>query len=722
MAIFQSDILTMVVAHLRANHRRYVKRLSITRWVLTGLAVVLGFIGFGGLIWPHSFAHKDLVDAAQHWTDAWYSTLGLLTLHLPRKFEQPELPWELQFARLLLPAMAVWLSVIAYFRLTQQRLRFFSLFRLSDHLVVTGPGARAHDIARLCKGEDEKNNIVYITEQEDNPMLADLHAIGIVIVRGPLDATDTYERAGLIRARAIVIAGDRVIDNIRACETIRSATLEKRSADIPALSLVAAIDSPEMAAILDATFHEVRDRRIEYRLLDPLDNIAQGLTRRLLPLLGSPNAPPAIVMIGWAGPAPAIYRRLLRNAPPGLELVLADRNADLTKAALLASAPGLAEIPGLQFIPSDTGASLLACAPLADALRCLPVGAIIISGDSDEVNFHVAVQLRRFARARNLWTPPIYVRQQGGDIVLDSLKHLIVAETIDVSRIYAFGSVDEQYAPAAVLHQIEDSMARVIHEDFLRGPYGSDPGPSTVPWDALMETFRSASRAQADHIDVKLANVGCGRVPKQGGAEFTFSDDEIERLAALEHWRWCVDRWLDGWTYGPKKRVELLQHDLLVAYEKLEDQRKEQDRKPVRNLPMLLALTNEAIEREREIRVDSARISSPLIVDEIAGEVEGCKRAGQIPIIVLRLANPADLALAQKLQHQGIPIRLEIAEQFGVLAALMPTNELVFALDAAQGVIAIPPLASPPPESPPQDLTAAAIESAGAPTQTPTVQ
>jgi len=323
-------------------------------------------------------------------------------------------------------------------------------------------------------------------------------------------------------------------------------------------------------------------------------------------------------------------------------------------------------------------------------LRTLPLAAIIVSGESDESNFRVAVQLRRFARTQQLWTPPILVRQQGSDLALESLKKLIATETTDVSRIYAFGSSDEQYAPKAVLHRLDETMARAVHEDFLRGPFGDPASPGTAPWEHLLETFRSSSRAQAEHIDVKLAYAGFRRVPQPGGSAFVFSDQEVERLAAVEHWRWCVDRWLDGWTSGEKRQDELLKHDLRVPYEKLEEERKDQDRLPVRNLPKLLASADAAIRREMQISIGSARVLAPDAIEKIVCEADHWKRAGHIPIVVLKLTSREDVWLARRLQQQGITVRLEMPKPFGVLAETLAPEELTQALDAADNVIPPP--------------------------------
>jgi hypothetical protein len=48
-----------------------------------------------------------------------------------------------------------------------------------------------------------------------------------------------------------------------------------------------------------------------------------------------------------------------------------------------------------------------------------------------------------------------------------------------------------------------------------------------------------------------------------------FTDDEILLLAQIEHLRWCAERWLDGWEYGPKSMKEKKINRCLVAWDQL---------------------------------------------------------------------------------------------------------------------------------------------------------
>jgi hypothetical protein len=123
--------------------------------------------------------------------------------------------------------------------------------------------------------------------------------------------------------------------------------------------------------------------------------------------------------------------------------------------------------------------------------------------------------------------------------------------------------------------------------------------PSHQEWAYLGQGFRNSSRAQADHIDVKLRAVHCRRVtraePEKKVAAFT--PEEVELLAEMEHARWCAERFLAGWTLGsPKDKRRKITPDL-VPWRDLPEPIREYDRQAVRRLPEHLALLGEEVER-----------------------------------------------------------------------------------------------------------------------------
>ena len=143
--------------------------------------------------------------------------------------------------------------------------------------------------------------------------------------------------------------------------------------------------------------------------------------------------------------------------------------------------------------------------------------------------------------------------------------------------------------------QIRETIARAIHEDYVRHQKekGQTPqtNPSMVSWEQLPEHLKESNRQQADHIGEKLKAVGCGitKLINQDEKLFEFTPEEIEKMAEMEHERWVEERLRDGWKPGNKKDVEKKISPYLVSWDQLSEEVKDYDRDTVRGLPTFLA-------------------------------------------------------------------------------------------------------------------------------------
>jgi hypothetical protein len=139
----------------------------------------------------------------------------------------------------------------------------------------------------------------------------------------------------------------------------------------------------------------------------------------------------------------------------------------------------------------------------------------------------------------------------------------------------------------------DDALAEVVHEHYrdTSAAQGRDPAaaPSGRPWALLATSYRDANRHQADHLWAKLAVTDCRAVPEEMVESFAFAPAEVERLAIIEHRRWAVDRWLDGWRYGSERDNARKLHPQLIPYADLSDAMQDLDRFAVRLVPALLA-------------------------------------------------------------------------------------------------------------------------------------
>jgi hypothetical protein len=165
-------------------------------------------------------------------------------------------------------------------------------------------------------------------------------------------------------------------------------------------------------------------------------------------------------------------------------------------------------------------------------------------------------------------------------------------------RLVPFGDLGSLTSPQVLLDQSLDALARATHEVYLANVH--DASAASAPWALLPERFKQSNRAFADHIPVKLAQIGL-RLTSGGAVQETLGTDEIERLAQMEHWRWSLEQYLLGWRPGPKRDDFLKQHSLLVDWAELPEDAKDINRELVSRIPAILGAAGLcALRGERE--------------------------------------------------------------------------------------------------------------------------
>jgi hypothetical protein len=144
---------------------------------------------------------------------------------------------------------------------------------------------------------------------------------------------------------------------------------------------------------------------------------------------------------------------------------------------------------------------------------------------------------------------------------------------------------------------------------------GELPGDSSMhPWEKLREDLRESNRQQADDIAAKLRRIDCAMLPvaDRGPRPFTFTDEEVEIMAEMEHARWIRERRLAGWVYGPERDPDHKITPYLVRYAELPSEPedvKEWDREAVRAIPELLAQAKFEVHRLGGVAVQAGNES-----------------------------------------------------------------------------------------------------------------
>ncbi len=148
-----------------------------------------------------------------------------------------------------------------------------------------------------------------------------------------------------------------------------------------------------------------------------------------------------------------------------------------------------------------------------------------------------------------------------------------------------------------------EEIARSIHESYRQSQHGKsvDEEPAMAQWADLPHYLKDSNRLQAEHIFKKLSRIGCTvhRVTGRDIKQVTFSENEIEIMAEMEHLRWNAERLFEGWVLGEKKDDVKKTTPYLVPFSELPEDVKEVDVLMVRNIPELLSNLGLEIRRQQ---------------------------------------------------------------------------------------------------------------------------
>lgn len=169
--------------------------------------------------------------------------------------------------------------------------------------------------------------------------------------------------------------------------------------------------------------------------------------------------------------------------------------------------------------------------------------------------------------------------------------HALLAET-DVAALLpdveCFDWVAAAYCPEHILGNRLYAYAKKINlrYAYLYGGVEETEGNLEKQWKALDVFTRYSNISAADYHGVQLKMMACE------GWKNPLEPQQLERLAELEHIRWCRYHYLNNWKYGvpengKNKDARRRIHKDLRPYKCLADTEKEKDRENIRILLQL---------------------------------------------------------------------------------------------------------------------------------------
>ncbi len=300
-------------------------------------------------------------------------------------------------------------------------------------------------------------------------------------------------------------------------------------------------------------------------------------------VFGQPNN---LLIVGFREYGQAIAVHAMRLAQYGLDkltITVVVSDPKHCKSSFFDAFPQLQNVADVRFVELDE--------LIFEQQR--PFTFVFVCEDTDRATAGRAVEVRDLIHCEQRQSPPIIMN-------LSHFDHSGSVGEWDGLR-FPWSAIHEVCIPAILFGFEGDRLASIIH-DYYRDSIESqgrslESTPAGESWENLNDSYRQASRHQADHIPAKLACIDCFVVLESESDYFAFTSSEVEQLSRIEHARWSADRYLDGWQYGPSRDNRAKIHPELIPYDDLTNDMKDLDRYAVRLIPALLARQGKSVIR-----------------------------------------------------------------------------------------------------------------------------
>ena len=579
-------------------------RLVLARyqWLLLSLlglvGVVFGYVGYATL-YHHARPPASPVDLLYLIVQlAWFNS-----------YSGPGgLPWTLEVARFLVPAVVLFAAVRGLLVLFYEQVEELRVGRFRGHTIVCGLGRKGLFIARqLCEqGED----VVVVERDRAHRDVAAVRNEGARVVIGDAARLDTLRRVRADRARRLVAVTGDDDQNSAIAAAARSLSSAEGGAmeclvHIGDLDLFEAMGEQRLTASKAETFW--------FELFNIADGAARAALSAYAPFDPTPGAAPeeqAHIAVSGHGPvarsivahAGKRWQIAHAGAKERLRVTVLDERSEQMTAQLLTTYPHLTET--CDFIPPESGGGYASYMrpPRGTDGRPL-VTAVYVCGDGDNGgSWPTALRLEQSLREFRVPVVLFTLSTDGVAALVDDGTRSLAGGGLKV-----FSALEAACEPDLLFGGLRDELARAIHEDYVRAERAKPGGPSRKhdddramrPWSRLDEDLRDQNRDQAADIRGKLDAVGCGIAPLVlwDTPPFIFDDGEVELLSQREHERWTRFKSSQGWQYGRKRDDKARLHPDMQPWSELDEPTKEKDRDAVRLIPALLQMAGYRIYR-----------------------------------------------------------------------------------------------------------------------------
>ncbi|MFI4975464.1 MAG: NAD-binding protein [Caulobacterales bacterium] len=553
-------------------------------------------------------------------------------------------PPQLVIGQILLPLSALMGGVTLLLDNIRHDVRVALAGRARNHVIVCGLGETGRQVVESFL--DAKWGVVAITRDAETFEAQACEKRGVAVLEGDASQPAMLKMAGLARARALVVATGSDASNVEIGLRARE-VMEQRRARRERLQIIPELRTDWLySAIVRHMGATLESRVTEIRPIHLNGVAARALLHANAFQLASPpipRRPPHLLVIGFGMMSSEVVSHaiLCQFAVPGLRasITILDPDADAARAALAAKHPHLAEVADVTVRDCDFAVDDASYWPMVEeAVQAAEPVAMVVGIADDDASLSTALALRMRLDLSGRLHTPIYVRLSHKR-ELGAFLAGLETEKVLQDRFIPFGYLAPLTSPTALLDPVRDVLARMTHQTHREHALVS--AHADAEWHNLPEPVKRSNRAFADHIAVKLRSLGL-RLAAGGQAGYRLSDAQLETLAAMEHWRWSVERRAEGWRYGPERDEYQRLHPDLVDWSALSPGSRTANLDLVRHIPQIAEAAGYAI-------VEDALIWG--FGDDATARLAALDASKQ-PIVVTDPQDPQSLAFARNAVQQ----------------------------------------------------------------------
>lgn len=572
-----------------------------TAWLPVALAVVLGGVAFGAWAWPNR--HRDRAfslvflglgtavvlllgtvgylrcldpDLSAGWSVVTRVLGFLLNSYDVAMFQNeacgPGVPLALQFARLVQLTVLVVAATRALALLLRAQVDRAAVRFARRVTLATGVDEASAALLPALSADRRASVPVVVTTDTGAAWVRRARASGWRIVAG--DASDPAVLAPLLRRGRThhVLASFAALpaDSTAAQRLVRAAEHAVEGRSGPSVRALVRIDDAWQA-------EDWRRRYLQRAAEWTVDTISiDEVTARLVVDDALQAGVDRVVVTGRTGLTFAVLAELAQQGreravageAPAPGVVLLDPHAaeTLDQHAFAQRRFGNASGVRARALPAEPSA-----ASVDEAAEGAANPAVVFTGEPAETSRRLAALLGAENPGRL-----VYSREDG----VDGLGR----EPL-LARVHAFGStLDSGGRPVGTWERI----ARLGHERYIREHPDPDV-PSRRPWDALAPFYRSSNVRQV--LATLAGAIAVGRSWGAGeDAAGMPGDEQLERMAQLEHASWSAHLTEHGWRYGDPRDDSRKRHPDLLPWGELSDEARRKTVAGVRSALELLAM------------------------------------------------------------------------------------------------------------------------------------